>query len=560
MFKKTLIGVLLSFLVACQSTVQQKTSAHAEAVASAHPIATAAGIRVLNEGGNAFDAAVAVSATLAVVEPYSSGLGGGGFWFLHRASDNKTLMVDGREEAPLRATRNMYLKPNGEVDPHASINGPRAAGIPGEPAALVYIARHYGRLPLAKVLAPAIRAARQGFRVTPHYRLMARFRLKVLRRSPAAAATFLERNDVPRLGYLIKQPDLAKTLEAIAARGRDGFYAGPVANKLIRGSQAAGGIWTHQDFRDYRVETRAPQVIHYRGNTITTASLPSSGGVVMAEMFNILSLQKNWSNFSPLMRIHYEIEAMRRAYHDRAQYLGDPAFFKVPVARLTSLGYAKKLAASIQPDSATPSSALPAVTVHSSGHHTTHFSILDKFGNRVSATLSVNYPFGSCFVPPGTGVLLNDEMDDFSAKPGTPNVYGLIGAEANSIAPGKRMLSSMSPTFVENKNRIAIIGTPGGSRIITMVFEGVLAFIDGKTAAQIVAQPRFHQQYLPDVVQFEPGAFSPQMQAELQFMGYHLQEMHRRYGNMQLVILNKHTHRVTAASDPRVEGAAQVSP
>ncbi|MEJ2361947.1 MAG: gamma-glutamyltransferase [Gammaproteobacteria bacterium] len=198
--------------------------------------------------------------------------------------------------------------------------------------------------------------------------------------------------------------------------------------------------------------------------------------------------------------------------------------------------------------------------MHTSGHHTTHFSIIDKYGNRVSATLSVNYPFGSCFVPPGTGVLLNDEMDDFSAKPGTPNVYGLIGAEANAIAPGKRMLSSMSPTFVENRDRLAIIGTPGGSRIITMVFEGILAFIDGKSAKQIVAQPRFHHQYLPDVVQFEPGAFSPKMQADLQFMGYHLRELNRHYGNMQLVVVDKRDHQVTAASDPRVEGAADVSP
>jgi len=560
MLRTTGLLIVFTLLTACQSIPRQNGIVHQQAVASAHPMATAAGMEILNQGGNAFDAAVAVSATLAVVEPYSSGLGGGGFWLLYHASDNKTVMVDGREEAPLRATRNMYLKPNGEVDPHASINGPRAAGIPGEPAALVYISKHYGRLPLEQVLAPAIRAARGGFRVTPHYRAMARFRLDVLRRSPAAAATFLAHNDVPHLGYLIKQPDLAKTLEAIAAHGRDGFYAGPVADKLIRGSQAAGGIWTHQDFHHYRVETRLPQVIHYRGNTITTASLPSSGGVVLAEMFNILSLQKNWSTLSPLMRTHYEIEAMRRAYHDRAQYLGDPAFVKVPVAHLTSLAYAKKLNASIEPDKATPSSALPAVTVHTSCHHTTHFSILDRYGNRVSATLSVNYPFGSCFVPPGTGVLLNDEMDDFSAKPGTPNVYGLIGAEANSIAPGKRMLSSMSPTFVENKDRMAIIGTPGGSRIITMVFEGVLAFIDGKSAGQIVAQPRFHQQYLPDVVQFEPGAFSPAMQADLQFMGYQLQELERGYGNMQLVILDKRSNTVTAASDPRVEGAAQVAP
>jgi gamma-glutamyltranspeptidase/glutathione hydrolase len=230
----------------------------------------------------------------------------------------------------------------------------------------------------------------------------------------------------------------------------------------------------------------------------------------------------------------------------------------VPVARLTSLAYAKQLGADIQPNKATPSSELPGITEQPGGNHTTHFSIIDKDGNRVSATLSVNYPFGSCFVPPGTGVLLNDEMDDFSAKPGTPNAYGLVGAEANAIAPGKRMLSSMSPTFVENPDRLAIIGTPGGSRIITMVFEGILAFIDGKSAQQIVAQPRFHHQYLPDVVQFEPGAFTADEQAELQFMGYPLRELDGSYGNMQLIILDKRQHALTAASDPRVEGFAQV--
>ncbi|MBI1423572.1 MAG: gamma-glutamyltransferase [Gammaproteobacteria bacterium] len=555
--RKIALFSLSILLVACQSAPKHAVVTHQQAVASAHPMATVAGLEILNAGGNAFDAAVAVSATLAVVEPYSSGIGGGGFWLLHRASDNTTVMVDGREVAPLKASRDMYLKKNGEVDPKASIDGPRAAGIPGEPAALDYIARHYGKLSLAASLTPAIRAARAGFRVTPHYRQMATFRRDVLRRSPAAAASFLQDNEVPQLGYTITQPELAATLQAMADKGRDGFYRGEVADKLIQGVQQAGGIWTHKDLHDYQIRLRTPQVIHYRGNTITTAALPSSGGIVMAEMFNMLS-QWDWQGMSTLQRRHYEIEVMRRAYRDRALYLGDPDKVNVPVTRLTSMAYAQKLSADIQPDKATPSSELPGISEQPGGNHTTHFSIIDKDGNRVSATLSVNYPFGSCFVPPGTGVLLNDEMDDFSAKPGTPNAYGLVGAEANAIAPGKRMLSSMSPTFVENKDRLAIIGTPGGSRIITMVFEGILAFIDGKNAHAIVAQARFHHQYLPDVVQFEPGAFSAELQEDLQFMGYNLRELDGPYGNMQLVILDKRTQAVTAASDPRVEGAAQV--
>lgn len=557
MNKKIPLGCLFILLTACQPSPVQHGLAQQHAVATAHPAATAAGMDILNAGGNAFDAAVAVSATLAVVEPYSSGIGGGGFWLLQRAGDNRSVMVDGREVAPLNASRDMYLNKNGEVDPQASIDGPRAAGIPGEPAALVYIARHYGRLPLSRSLAPAIRAARQGFKVTPHYRRMAGFRLKVLRQSPAAASSFLQHNEVPELGHVIVQPDLADTLQAMAEKGRDGFYRGKVAAKLIHGVQRAGGIWTREDLLNYQVKLRTPVVIHYRGNTITTAALPSSGGIVMAEMFNMLSAL-NWRSQTPLTRTHDEIEVMRRAYRDRALYLGDPDFYPVPVARLTSLAYARQMSADIQPDKATPSSALPGISEQPGGNHTTHFSILDKDGNRVSATLSVNYPFGACFVPPGTGVLLNDEMDDFSAKPGTPNVYGLVGAEANAIAPGKRMLSSMSPTFVENKDRLAIIGTPGGSRIITMVFEGILAFIDGKDAQQIVAQPRFHHQYLPDVVQFEPGAFNADQQAELQFMGYQLRELDAGYGNMQLVIFDKRRRVLTAASDPRVEGTAQV--
>jgi gamma-glutamyltranspeptidase/glutathione hydrolase len=557
MFRYITLGILLVLLSACQAGSQQSLSSPQQAVASAHPLATQAGMEILHQGGNAFDAAVAVSATLAVVEPYSSGIGGGGFWLLHRVSDNSTVMVDGREVAPLNAFRDMYLKKNGKVDPRTSIDGPLAAGIPGEPAALDYIANHYGKLPLARSLAPAIRAARNGFKVTPQYRRMATFRRDILRRSPAAAASFLHHNKVPQLGYVIKQPDLADTLQAIATKGRDGFYRGTVAEQLLHGVQHAGGNWTRADLTGYRIKLRKPQVIQYRGYTITSAALPSSGGVVMAEMFNMLTLL-DWHARSSLLRTHLLVEVMRRAYRDRAVYLGDPDFVTVPVSRLTSMAYAKKLAANIQLDKATSSSELPGINEQPGGNHTTHFSILDKDGNRVAATLSVNYPFGSCFVPPGTGVLLNDEMDDFSAKSGAPNAYGLIGAEANAIAPGKRMLSSMSPSFVENADRLAIIGTPGGSRIITMVFEGILAFIDGKSAQQIVAQPRFHHQYLPDVIQYEPGAFSADMQADLQFLGHQIRELHAPYGNMQLIVVDKRTQTVTAASDPRGEGQALV--
>jgi gamma-glutamyltranspeptidase/glutathione hydrolase len=527
------------------------------AIASAHPIATAAGFEILDNGGNAFDAAVAVSATLAVVEPYSSGIGGGGFWLLHRQADGKQVMIDGRETAPLAARRHMYLDKEGNVIPGLSVDGALAAGIPGEPAALVHIANTYGRLPLSRSLAPAIRAARDGFEVTPQYRRMAQFRLKALQASPASAAVFLLNNEVPPLGHRIKQPDLANTLQALAQQGRVGFYAGAVANRLIRGVKAAGGIWSAQDFRQYKVVERAPIVGQYRDYRIISAPPPSSGGVALVTMLNILERYR-LDHLTLLQRQQVVVETMRRAYRDRALYLGDPDYVAVPVKQLTDKSYAAKLQHSINLREATPSKSLGQVADTSGGNHTTHFSILDKAGNRVAATLSINYPFGSGFIPPGTGVLLNDEMDDFSAKPGVPNLYGLVGAEANAIAAGKRMLSSMSPTFVEGKQGVAILGTPGGSRIISMVLHGVLAYTEGRDANTIVSMPRYHHQYLPDMIFYEPGAISEEHADLLQIMGHEIKALQRPYGDMQVVIWNKHADTVSAASDPRGEGQARV--
>lgn len=527
------------------------------AVATAHPVATAAGFEILEAGGNAFDAAVAVSATLAVVEPYSSGIGGGGFWLLHRASDGKQVMVDGRETAPLAARRNMYQDREGNVIPGLSVDGALAAGIPGEPATLVHIAKAYGRLPLSRSLAPAIRAAREGFVVTPHYRRMAQFRLRPLQASPAAAAVFLLHNEVPPLGHRIKQPDLANTLQALAQQGRAGFYAGAVANRLVRGVRAAGGIWSLKDFDAYRVVERTPLVGEYRHYRIVSAPPPSSGGVALVTMLNILERYR-LDHMTSLQRQQVIVETMRRAYRDRAEYLGDPDFVSVPIKRLTDKAYAARLQRSINLRQATPSNTLGQVADTSGGNHTTHFSILDKNGNRVAATLSINYPFGSGFMPPGTGVLLNDEMDDFSVKPGVPNVYGLVGAEANAIAGGKRMLSSMSPTFVESDQGVAILGTPGGSRIISMVLQGILAYTEGMDANMVVSLPRYHHQYLPDTIFYEPGAISETQATDLQAMGHVLKPLEQPYGNMQMVIWNTQANVVTAASDPRGEGQALV--
>jgi len=524
------------------------------AIASAHPLATDAGFEILTAGGNAFDAAVAVSAALAVIEPYSSGLGGGGFWLLYRAEDGRELMLDGRERAPLAARRDMYLDTAGRFVPELALNGPLAAGIPGEPAALTHLAEHYGRLPLARSLAPAIRLARDGFAVDERYRRFAQQRLTVLLQSPAAAGQFLRDGKVPPAGALITQPDLADTLEHLAHAGREGFYAGRTARLLIAGVRAAGGIWTPEDLASYRVVERPPVVGHYRGWRVVSAAPPSSGGVLLVQMLNMLA-RFDLAGLGDAHKAHLLVEVMRRAYRDRALYLGDPDAFAVPVERLVHPFYAAGLARDIDPERATPSR--PAA-VREQGADTTHFSILDREGNRVAATLSINYSFGSGFVPPGTGVLLNDEMDDFSAQPGVPNVYGLMGGEANAIAPGKRMLSSMTPTFAESERGLAILGTPGGSRIITMVLQALLSLDAGDLPATWVAKPRFHHQYLPDRIQYEPGALSAADSRSLEAKGHHLQEIRDGYGNMQAIYWDRLRNQVRTASDPRGVGTAEV--
>lgn len=525
------------------------------AIASAHPLATEAGFEVLQADGNAFDAAVAVSAALAVVEPYSSGIGGGGFWLLHRAADGRQIMLDGRERAPLAAHRDMYLGADGSVIPFASVDGPLSAGIPGEPAALAHLAQHYGRLPLAVSLAPAIRLARDGFPIDRHYLRLATFRLPALSASPAAVEQFLSNGEIPEHGEILRQPDLARTLERLAREGRDGFYRGETARDLVRGVRAAGGIWILDDLAQYQVVEREPIRGEYRDLTVVSAAPPSSGGVLLVEMLNMLAGHE-LEKLDAVGQIHLLTEVMRRAYRDRAEYLGDPDQVAMPIDRLLHPHYAAGLVRDLDLERATPS--LPIAPAESEGADTTHFSILDREGNRVAATLSINYPFGSGFVPPGTGVLLNDEMDDFSARPGVPNVYGLIGGAANAIAPGKRMLSSMSPTFVESAHGVVILGTPGGSRIISMLLHGILAVAEGEGPEVWVSRPRFHHQYLPDEIQYEPGALGAEQAEALQALGHRLKALERPYGDMQAVYWDKKNDRVTAASDRRGIGRAEV--
>ena len=548
-----LVIFLVLFIIA--SSVQSASLSQA-GVATAHPLATEVGEKILKNGGNAIDAAVAISAALAVVEPYGSGLGGGGFWLVHTAVDGKDVMIDGRERAPYAAHRDMYLDAEGNVDHKKSMDGVLAAGIPGVPAALQYLAEAHGLLDLSTSLEPAIHLARDGFKVDAYFAKMLKFRLPAIQASKESAKIFLKNNEVPEIGYVIKQNDLANTLELIANKGLDGFYQGEIATKLVNAVKEPGGIWSHKDLIEYQVIPRKPVVSQYKGMKITSAALPSSGGIVMAEVFNMLS-SKGLENKTSTEQLHLIVEAMRRAYRDRAEYLGDSDYIKVPVTKLISQAYADQLAADIDIKDATSSSSLDPVAFESGGNNTTHFSVIDQRGNRVAATLSVNYPFGSGYTVPGTGVLLNDEMDDFSAKPGVPNIYGLVGAEANAIAAGKRMLSSMSPTFLETEDRIAVVGTPGGSRIISMVILAALEFYKGGDAKAMVNLPRIHHQYLPDKVFYESGALTEENIENMELMG-HLLDEGNAWGNMHVVIWNKKKKTIDAASDSRGIGKAVV--
>ena len=533
-------------------------AAHKGAIASAYPLATEAGQEILAKGGNAFDAAVAVSAALAVVEPSSSGLGGGGFYLLHRQSDGYETMLDAREKAPAAATRDMYLDKAGNPIPNASTDGSLAAAIPGEPAAFEYLARKYGKLPLKVSLQPAIRIAREGFPMYPRLLGSLRYKRDRMLRSPDTAKVFLTpEGNVPELGFIIKEPDLANTLEAIANEGAKGFYGGRIAQALVDGVRATGGIWTLADLASYKVIERKPLVGDYHGARIVSASPPSSGGVAVVDALNILS-GFDLHAVDSGTRKHLVIESMRRAYRDRALYLGDPDFVSMPMAQLISPDYAAGQRSSIRADKAMPSDMLPGIESQPVGMQTTHFSVLDAEGNLVAGTISLNLFFGIGYIPPKTGVLLNNTMDDFSVKPGTPNAFGLVGNAANAIAPNKRSLSSMAPTFVETKKGLMIIGTPGGSYIISMVLLGTLDYMDGKSAADIVADGRYHHQYLPDVVDYEKGALSESELAQLRGMGHTLKEGDRRWGNMEVITWDYASGKVQAASDPRGDGEGLV--
>lgn len=557
---------LFTFSLYAKSPSIKKLHPQGAAIASASPYATKEGLRILRMGGNAFDAAVAVSAVLAVTEPYHSGLGGGGFWLLHDEKKKQDVFLDGREVAPKSSTQNMFQNlPN-----TASRFGPLAAAIPGEPAAIVFLAKRYGRLPLTETLKTAIHLAQYGFPVDNHYLsfLTRKSVIDVINQFPESKEQFLINGKIPKVGDLLKQPNLAKTLRQLSIHGKAGFYKGQVAKSMVKAVNRAGGDWQLSDLTDYKVKIRKPLTSYYQGVKIITAPPPSAGGVALITMLNILS---NYQlNLLPLVsQYHLIIEAMRLSYWDRNQYLGDPDYIKVPLKKLLSKEHIQFLNNYIRKNQATPSKSLtqPSVLFADSGFNTTHFSIIDSEGNYVSATLSINFLFGSGFVAGDTGVLLNDEMDDFATHIGQKNIFGLVGGWPNRIQPGKRPLSSMAPTFLVGQQRIGIIGTPGGSRIPTMILLATLAFIDAKTPITQVSLPRFHHQYLPDVVYYEQDAFSRDAQEKLIAMGYELKKVTQTYGgasatfgDMQAVLWDKKNNWLYAASDPRHIGLAVVEP
>ncbi|MEP6873477.1 MAG: gamma-glutamyltransferase [Burkholderiales bacterium] len=499
-------------------------------VVSAQHLATRVGVDVLKDGGNAVDAAVAVGYALAVVYPAAGNLGGGGFMTIQFADGRKTFL-DFREKAPLAATADMYLDKDGNVIPGASTTGHLAVGVPGTVSGLELALAKYGTMKRAALIAPAVRYAQDGFVLDQGDVDMLVTATDSFRKDPASGAIFLNKGAAFAPGQKLVQKELATTLKAIGAKGEEGFYKGPVGAAIVASSQAGKGIITQADLDQYKTRELKPVECNYRGYGIVSAPPPSSGGVVICEILNILEgYPLKELGFRSAQSVHYQIEAMRHSYVDRNSYLGDPDFVKNPLDRLLSKDYAAKIRAVIDPAKAGVSKDIkPGVSPHE-GSNTTHYSIVDKWGNAVSVTYTLNDWFGAKVTADKTGVLLNDEMDDFTAKIGVPNLYGLVQGEANAIAPGKRPLSSMSPTIVTKDGKpVMVVGTPGGSRIITAVLHTIINVIDyGMNAQEAVDAPKFHQQWLPEATNVDNFALSPDTRKILEGWG-------QKFGNPQPV-------------------------
>jgi len=511
-------------------------------VVTSHYLATDEALKVLEAGGNAVDAAVTAAFALAVTQPRSGNIGGGGFMLVSSEKTGEVQAIDYREKAPSAASRDMFLGEDGEVDNERSRFSHKSAGVPGTVAGLALALEKYGTISLEEALAPAIKLAEEGFVIPPRFSEGIKSQAERLKRFDAGTKVFFKPDGgFYEPGELFVQKDLAATLKRIAEQGVKGFYEGETADLIVAEMQRGGGLITHEDLKNYRPEIREPVHGSYRGYDVYSMSPPSSGGTHVVQILNILEgYPLADSGLNSAKTIHLMAEAMKRAYADRSRYLGDTDFVDVPLAGLTSKAYAEELRAQIDPDRATPSAEIrPGNPAPYESNETTHFSIVDKYGNAVSNTYTINFSYGSHIVVDGAGFLLNNEMDDFSAKPGVPNAYGLIGGEANKIEPNKRMLSSMSPTIVmkDGKNFI-VTGSPGGSRIITTTLQVLLNVIDHHLNIQAaVNAPRIHHQWLPDEIRIEQG-ISPDTVALLRGMG-HAVEQKAAMGAIQSIMVGE---------------------
>jgi gamma-glutamyltranspeptidase/glutathione hydrolase len=554
-----LTAALCASLADGRAASREPVRARRGMVASADAYASRAGVRILEQGGNAVDAAVAVGFALAVTYPSAGNIGGGGFMVI-RLADGRETTIDYREAAPAAASRDMFLDDRGDPVPDRSRLGPLAVGIPGTVAGLALAQRKYGHLSLAQVMAPAIALARDGFTLTWHGAALLESHQSLLARFPATARALLRPDgSAPAPGERLAQSDLADTLEEIAAHGADAFYRGRIAD-LVAGEMArTGGLITKADLAGYQAVERPPLSGTYRGHRIVSMGPPSSGGVALLQLLNILEaypLAEYGHNSSRTM--HLVVEAERRVYADRSEWLGDPAFFRVPVAGLVAKAYAARLRATIVPTRATPSREVaPGRPRDFEPSQTTHYSVVDAEGNAVSTTTTLNGAYGSGQMVTGAGFLLNNEMDDFSAKPGAPNMFGLTGGEANAIAPGKRMLSSMTPAIVLRDGRTwLVVGSPGGGRIITTVLQVIVNAIDhGMDLQQAVDAPRFHHQWQPDEVRLERLGFPADVVTALEAMG-HTTRVDDDMGGVQAAAIDSTTGVRLGATDPREDGAA----
>jgi len=528
-------------------------------VVSADELASNVGVEILKKGGTAVDAAVAVGFALAVTFPGAGNIGGGGYMVI-RMNDGKTATIDYREKAPAKASRDMFLDQNGHFVPEGSQEGYLSSGVPGSVAGLLYALETYGTLNRKTVLQPAIDLARKGFRINGELAEDLRADLKVLSRFPSSMKIFTKGGIPYEEGDLLVQKDLAETLKRIQQYGRDGFYKGKTADLIVAEMQRGGGLITADDLQSYQAVERPPIYGTYRGCKIVSMGPSSAGGICLVEMLNLLEpFNIAGDGFASSRTVSFMAEAMKLAYADRSQYLGDSDFYPVPVSRLISKEYAEERGRLLDSTRATPSRTIsPGVIPLKEGTHTTHYSVVDRWGNAVSVTTTVNSWFGNKIVVGGAGFFLNNEMDDFSAKPGVANIYGLVGGEANSIQPGKRMLSSMTPTIVLKDDKpFLVVGSPGGSTIITTVLQVILNVIDHRmNIAEAIDAPRIHHQWQPDTLYYEKYGLAKDVIENLEKRGYYVRHRRGTQGMAEGIIVDRKDGLLYGASDSRGFGAA----